>query len=87
MAHWKSFKDTRYLGEWDFEEERIVTIHNVEQGEIDRGVDPKTKQPLPVERQPFMYLLEYERPLILNVTNAKVISAMYASTMRLSDTS
>jgi hypothetical protein len=73
MMHYQAYRDHKYLGEWDFAEgDRLVTIDRVEQGLIERDEGPP-------ERAPFMYLREFERPMIVNSTNGALIAAMYGS--------
>lgn len=72
--HYQRYRDHKYLGAWDFEDgDRLVTIARVEQGMIDRD------DGAPPERVPLMYLVELDRPMVLNATNGALITAMYGS--------
>lgn len=70
---YRKMRDRNYLSAIDFDEgEQLVTIDRVEQGVVERqGEDD--------ERVPLLYVLEYERPLILNYTNGEMLAVLYGS--------
>lgn len=67
MTHWRKYRDQRFIGSWDIEKgkELTVTIERVEVGKVntDRG-----ESNLPV-----LYFKGGKKGMVLNVTNAKII--------------
>ena len=63
----KKWFPSRYLGASDIEEDEVVTIKKI----VDEAVGPTQ------EIKPVLYLHEYEKGIILNVTNATAIAKLY----------
>ncbi|MGN1200887.1 MAG: hypothetical protein ACI4R8_01295 [Candidatus Caccovivens sp.] len=72
LTHWKSFKDNNYLGAYNLEpgKDMVVTIKKVDKGEIIGENGEKDKGSL-------IWFNEYEKPMILNTTNATAIATIY----------
>lgn len=73
-THWKKFQDNNYLGAYMLEpnKDMIGTIKDVKKGEIVGENGEKSKGSL-------MYFKEYDKPLILNTTNATTVATIYNS--------
>lgn len=71
LTHWKKLFNPDYLGAWAFQpgEEMTVTITSVNTERI-TGADGKT------EECPVVHFSEDIKPMILNSTNAKMITKM-----------
>lgn len=71
-THWKQYQDTNYLGAYILEpnKDAIVTIKKVVKGEIVGENGEKSNGSL-------LYFEEYEKPLVLNSTNAQTITKIY----------
>ncbi len=71
MTHWKKLTNPDYLGSYSLEDgqDLILTIQNVRQ-EVVTGPDGKKEDCL------VCYWKEPEKPMILNVTNAKMIEKL-----------
>lgn len=74
LTHWKKLENPDYIGSYAFQpgETKTLTIARVVR-EMIHGVDGKT------EECTVVYFSEPEKPLILNVTNAKAISKIAGS--------
>lgn len=74
-THWKKLRDPKYLGEWDFlpGQELKVTFEKVGQ---EKTFNPNTQQEQNVS---VAYFKEGKKGLIINATNAKIISALVGS--------
>ena len=72
-THWKKMFNTDYLGSWDLEQEqdRIVTITKVDKTMVKSAQNPKG------EECPVIHFAEFEKPMVLNVTNCKTIEKMF----------
>lgn len=71
LTHWKKLTNPDYIGAYDFAqgEERIVTIKDVKR-EMITGSDGKK------EECTVCYFVENYKPMILNVTNQKMITKL-----------
>lgn len=71
LTHWKKLTNPDYLGAYDFAqgEERIVTVKEVKR-ELITGSDGKK------EECTVCYFAEQFKPMILNVTNQKMITKL-----------
>ncbi len=71
LTHWKRLTNPDYLGAYDFQEgeERIVSIKSVERKTVP-GPDGKK------EECTIIFFNEPFKPMILNVTNAKMITKL-----------
>lgn len=69
LTHWKKLENPDYIGAYAFQpgEKKTVTISRVEREQI-IGVEGKKSE------ETVVHFVEAEKPLILNVTNAKMIS-------------
>lgn len=73
MPHWKSMVDKEFLGAWDLNGKDVhVTIDRVEAGEITGEQGKKSKKPI-------CWIRGAKKPLALNVTNCKIIAALYGN--------
>lgn len=73
-THWKSLTDPNYLGAWFLEDGRdvVLTIRNVQLEKV-TGTDGKKDDCV------VCHFYENVKPMILNVTNMKMISKLYNS--------
>lgn len=71
---YREMMDKPYLGAWDLsdDEDLILTITKVEEGEV---TNDSHKQ----EKRPLIYFKEVEKPLVCNVTNGEIISNLAGS--------
>ena len=71
-THWKKLKNNNYLGAYMLEPDKdiIVTIRDIKKGEVIGDGGEKGEGAL-------VYFAEYDKPMILNSTNAKAISTIY----------
>lgn len=71
LTHWKKWNNPAYLGAYAFEpgQEMVVTIDNVRR-EIVTGPEGKKSE------ETVVHFSQDVKPMILNVTNAKTISAV-----------
>lgn len=74
MTHWKAMTDAQYLGAYSLEdgEDIILTIREVKKEPV-VGADGKR------EDCPVCYWRENQKPMILNVTNMKMIAKLAGS--------
>lgn len=74
MSHWRSYFDSKYLGNWDLPPGRDVpvTIARVEAGTL-------TAQGGRTDKKPIVYFVGKEKGLALNRTNAKCIASIYGN--------
>ena len=75
-VHYRTFYDTKYIGAWSLgNEDCIVVIKRVKGAEVE-GEDGRKARKLT------LFLDQFDKPLVLNVTNAKTIAAMYGTDVR-----
>jgi len=74
-THWKKLQNPDYLGAWDFQpnEIKLLTIKEVKKVDV---YDPQTRKKEPCSA---CFWIEDTKPMILNTTNAKTISAIMKS--------
>jgi hypothetical protein len=74
QTHWKKLKNNNYIGAYILEPNKdiILTIKNIKK-EIITGEDGKKEDGTTV------YFAENVKPMILNSTNAKIITKLYDS--------
>lgn len=72
-THWKKFTSPNFLGAWDFQpgEEKIVTIKEVKR-ELVQNQNGK-------EECTVAHFVEDVKPMVLNATNAKMITKVWGS--------
>ena len=67
MTHWRKYRDQRFIGSWDIEtgKDITVTIEKIERGKVntDRGE----------ANLPILYFKGGKKGMVLNVTNAQII--------------
>lgn len=79
MPHWKSMMDARWMFAFNLNgRDCTLTIANVTGGEVTGEGNKKSKKPLCTWRERARNGDEI-KPLILNVTNCKIIAAMYGN--------
>lgn len=73
-THWKKLTNPNYIGTYAFQpnEEKVLTIKNVKKEKV---TSPGGEE----EDCTVVYFKENEKPLILNVTNAKQIERLYGT--------
>lgn len=77
MTHYRNLYDTDYIGVWSLGgEDRTVVIKRVKGGEVG-GQDGRKKQ-----RKILVFFEQFEKAMVLNVTNAKTIAGMYGNDVR-----
>jgi len=76
--HWKNFRDTEYLGGHNLEagEEMLLTISKFEGEEMIIKVGGKKDEKVPKQ---VLYFVEEVPKMILNTTNANVLTTLYGS--------
>lgn len=76
--HWKNFRDTEYLGGHNLEagEEMLLTISKFEGEEMIIQVGGKKDEKVPKQ---VLYFVEDVPKMILNTTNANVLTMLYGS--------
>lgn len=74
MTDYRKLFNKEYLGHWDLPEDRdaVVTIANVESGELH---NPGKK----ADKKPILTFEGKEKRMVCNATNAKTIAAMYGN--------
>ena len=74
-THWKKLNNPDYLGSWDFQpgEEKILTIKEVKRESV---YNPSSSGK---EECTVAHFVENTKPLILNVTNAKMIAKVWGT--------
>lgn len=75
LTHWKTFQNPDYLGAYAFQpnEEKTLTIERVEVGTVYNTETNKK------EEKRVMFFKENVKPLILNSTNAKIITDLFGT--------
>jgi len=75
LTHWKKLQNPDYLGSYDFQpgEERIVTVKDVKRQMV-KGQEGS-------EEHTILHFQEAYKPMIMNITNSKMLSKLVDSPM------
>lgn len=73
-THWKKYMNKDYMGAWSLPngKDQTVTIDRVERGEI-QGQGGR------VDIRPIAYFKEFKEPMVINMTNGKIIQKVLGS--------